>query len=168
MNRNVEIKATVTNIDAVRRRAQEMADGDPEILEQEDTFFLCAHGRLKLRRLAESEGQLIFYDRPDSVEPSECQYVVYPTAAPGALLELLCRAHEKRGVVRKRRTVYRVGQTRVHLDEVDGLGEFVELEVVLEPQQSVSAGVAIAKDMMDRLGIAQRQLVERAYIDLLQ
>ena len=71
------------------------------------------------------------------------------------------------GVVRKRRWLYMVGQTRVHLDRVEGLGEFVELEVVLRPDQAEGEGVAIAQDLMARLGIAEGQLVEMAYIDLM-
>jgi len=71
------------------------------------------------------------------------------------------------GVVRKRRTLYLIGPTRVHLDEVEGLGDFVELEVVLQPDQDVSDGVATAEDLMQKLGIRPTQLIEKAYIDLL-
>jgi predicted adenylyl cyclase CyaB len=73
-----------------------------------------------------------------------------------------------RGVVRKRRYLYLVGQTRVHLDEVEGLGEFMELEVVLRPEQSDAEGQAIARDLMTRLGIREEDLLEGAYMDLLE
>jgi adenylate cyclase class IV len=53
------------------------------------------------------------------------------------------------------------------LDEVEGLGPFIELEVVLQPGQDISQGVAIAHDLMAKLGISQNQLVEKAYVDLL-
>jgi len=67
----------------------------------------------------------------------------------------------------KRRTLYLIGQTRVHLDEVQGLGDFAELEVVLQPHEAVSDGVAIMHGLMDKLGILPGQLVADAYIDLL-
>ena len=73
-----------------------------------------------------------------------------------------------RGVVRKKRTLYLVGQTRVHLDEVEGLGDFMELEVVLHPGQSDAEGQVIARDLMTRLGVAEKDLLEGAYMDLLE
>jgi len=60
-----------------------------------------------------------------------------------------------------------VGQTRIHLDEVENLGLFVEIEVVLSLQQTVSEGVHIAEEIMEKLGISRDDLVEKAYIDLL-
>ena len=73
-----------------------------------------------------------------------------------------------RGTVRKRRDLYRVGQTRVHIDEVDGLGSFLELEVELDGGQSTEAGQKIARGLMDELGVADGDLIGEAYIDLLE
>ena len=61
-----------------------------------------------------------------------------------------------------------IGPTRVHLDEVEGLGDFVELEVVLQPHESASDGIAVAHALVAKLGITLGQLVVGAYIDLLQ
>jgi predicted adenylyl cyclase CyaB len=71
------------------------------------------------------------------------------------------------GVVRKRRLVRMVGRTRVHLDEVENLGRFVELEVVLDEGEPVEQGVVEAHGLMAALGIQQEQLVSHAYVDLL-
>jgi adenylate cyclase class IV len=60
-----------------------------------------------------------------------------------------------------------IGRTRVHLDRVDGLGQFLELEVVLENQETAASGTAVAQELMAALGIELSQLVEGAYIDLL-
>jgi adenylate cyclase class IV len=61
-----------------------------------------------------------------------------------------------------------VGRTRVHLDEVEGLGRFIELEVMLQPGEPLERGVAEARDLMTTLGIEESQLVSQAYIDLLR
>ncbi len=168
MKRNVEIKAKVTGLDVIREVVAGFADSGPMELEQEDTFFACPRGRMKLRRFGGcAQAELIYYERAGNSGPKECRYIVHPTADPEGLREVLAAALDIRGVVRKRRTVYLVGQTRVHLDQVEGLGEFVELEVVLEPQQNSADGVAIAHKLVERLGISQSQLVDRAYIDLL-
>jgi adenylate cyclase class IV len=169
MKRNVEIKAKVTDLAAVREIAAGLADRGPMVLEQEDTFFACPRGRLKLRRFAGcAQAELIYYERPESPGPKESRYVVHPTADADGLRDVLGAALGTAGVVRKRRTIYLVGQTRVHLDEVEGLGEYVELEVVMRPEQDSSEGEAIARALMIRLGISPNQLVDRAYLHLQQ
>jgi len=168
MKRNVEIKAKVAGLEAVRRVVEGLTDSGPMELEQEDTFFACPRGRLKLRRFGDCpQAELIYYERPESSGPKESRYVVHPTADPEGLREVLAAAFDIRGVVRKRRAVYLIGQMRVHLDQVEGLGEFVELEVVLRPEQSAAEGVTVAHRLMKKLGILPDQLIDRAYIDLL-
>jgi predicted adenylyl cyclase CyaB len=68
----------------------------------------------------------------------------------------------------KRRRLYLVDRTRVHLDRVEGLGTFVELEVVLRDEESVEEGMAVARQLLEQLGIANDQLLTGAYLDLLQ
>jgi predicted adenylyl cyclase CyaB len=84
---------------------------------------------------------------------------------PGRLLAVLARALGQLGTVKKTRWLYVAGQTRVHIDEVDGLGWFIELEVVLRPGQNDCEGHAIIQDFMRELGI--REILPTAYIDLL-
>jgi predicted adenylyl cyclase CyaB len=69
--------------------------------------------------------------------------------------------------VRKTRTLFLVGRTRVHLDRVEGLGHFLELEVVLEDDELLEAGIQEANDIMAHLGVEPSQLIEGAYMDLL-
>ncbi|MCG8465564.1 MAG: class IV adenylate cyclase, partial [Xanthomonadales bacterium] len=83
------------------------------------------------------------------------------------LKSTLEHAYGIKGVVEKVRHVYSVGQTRVHLDEVKNLGHFMELEVVLEDDQSLEQGEAIAQDLMQKLGIEPKDLIQGAYMDLL-
>ena len=73
-----------------------------------------------------------------------------------------------RAVVKKTRHLYISGQTRIHLDDVEGLGHFMELEVVLTPGQSEAEAQAIAEEMMHTLGIRKETLIEGAYVDLLE
>ena len=167
MARNVEIKARVGEPAQLLARVGAIAERGPVEIRQDDTFYPCASGRLKLRILADDEGQLIHYHRPDTSAPKESRYTIVATAAPHALRETLAQALGTRGRVRKTRTLYIVGPTRIHLDDVEGLGHFMELEVVLGDDQTTADGVAIARDLMRQLGIGDDQLVDRAYVDLL-
>jgi predicted adenylyl cyclase CyaB len=168
MARNVEIKARVESIDKLLPRVRSIADGTPTEIVQDDTFFTCANGRLKLRAFSETSGELIFYQRPDQAGPKESFYVISPTASPDTLREALSLAYGQCGRVRKHRTLFMVGRTRVHLDRVEGLGDFLELEVVLSEGETTESGVRVAHELLARLGISPRQLIEGAYVDLLR
>ncbi|HEX4145288.1 MAG TPA: class IV adenylate cyclase [Pirellulales bacterium] len=167
MPANVEIKARVPDMTAIRGRVESIGAGPAEVLDQEDVFFAAPGGRLKLRIFGPGRGELIFYQRGDTAGPKTSTYRIAPTSEPEALRDILARVLPVRGIVRKRRWLYQVGQTRIHLDRVEGLGEFVELEVVLRAGQTTEAAVAIARDLLKRLDIADTQLVEQAYVDLL-
>lgn len=168
MARNIEIKAKAPDPSDLEARVRAVASDGPSVIEQDDTFFNCPSGRLKLRQFNPESGELIFYIRDDLAGPKTSHYVRSPTLAPGTLRDALQQAYGVLGRVRKRRTLYLVGRTRVHLDDVDGLGHFVELEVVLEDGEYLEAGIAVANSLMDKLGIAADGLVEGAYLDLLQ
>lgn len=168
MATNVEIKARVHDPAGLRERAEQLSDTPVELLLQDDTFFFVRKGRLKLRVLAPDRGQLVYYEREDRAGPKSSYYLVAPTPDPASLHAALAAALGVRGVVRKRRWLYMIGQTRVHLDDVEDLGAFMELEVVLMTGQSAEEGQAIATDLMARLGIAPEDLIEGAYLDLLE
>ena len=168
MARNVEVKARLeAGIEALLPRVRALADGRETLIEQDDTFFACESGRLKLRDFGDGTGELIHYERADTEGPKLSDYVRAPTTDPAALLEALTRAQGIQGRVRKTRWLLLVGQTRVHLDRVHGLGDFLELEVVLRDGQSAADGEAIAEQLMGELGIARDQHVAGAYLDLL-
>jgi predicted adenylyl cyclase CyaB len=168
MARNVEIKARVRDKAALIERARALADGEPVEIDQDDTFFACPRGRLKLRQFSATRGELIFYRRPDTSGPKTSYYLLSQTAEPAQLRELLTQAWGIIGRVLKKRTLFMTGPTRIHIDEVVGLGSFVELEVVLGETSSVAQGEAIAQELMARLGITANQLLDKAYVDLLQ
>ena len=122
MPRNVEIKARVPQPNRLLDAVLEIADRGPTVFAQDDTFFACPAGRLKLRTFAPTEGQLIFYRRPDVAGPKLSEYVLSATSEPDALRGILALAYGVVGRVRKTRTLCLVGQTRIHLDDVGTSG----------------------------------------------
>jgi len=167
MPSNIEIKARLRDRETVETLVGQRADHGPELIIQEDVFFRCMEGRLKLRTFADGRGELISYRRLDTEGPTQSEFFKAPTSDPSAMAEALDAALGTGGVVRKRRTLYLIGQTRVHLDEVEGLGDFLELEVVLDPRQTTDDGEEIARELMSAVGIQGSDLEARAYVDLL-
>jgi adenylate cyclase class IV len=111
--------------------------------------------------------ELIYYEREDVSGPKLSTFSVSPTPHPENLRMLLASALGIRAEVRKRRTVYVVGQTRIHFDEVEGLGNYVELEFMLRPDQDCEEGVVTVAGLLRQLNVSDADLVERAYVDLL-
>ena len=168
MPANIEIKARARNFEGIKSRAETLSDAPVQVIPQEDIFFNIEHGRLKLRILAPDQGQLIYYTRPDQDGPKRSDYHISISADPINLKHVLELAYGIRGMVRKTRYLYLVGQTRVHLDDVKGLGNFVELEVVLKEGQSDADGKNIAEELMSALGVERGDLIDGAYMDLLE
>src|SRR5574340_462202 len=129
MPSNVELKARIASVDALLPRAAALADDPPQRIQQDDTFFDVTHGRLKLRVFADGAGELLHYLRPDDQGPKRSDYLVAPVVDPDALREMLAHACGEIGRVRKQRTPLLAGQSRIHLDRVEGLGDFVEIEI---------------------------------------
>ena len=167
MATNIEIKARVDDFETMKARAASLSDQPLKVIPQEDTFFHTEKGRLKLRILAPDLGYLIYYERPDQDGPKRSDYHLAETRDPENLKIALSLALGVRGVVRKTRHLYLAGQTRIHLDDVEGLGHFMELEVVMREGQSDVEGQAIAEDLMRRLGVREDALLEGAYMDLI-
>lgn len=173
MPRNVEIKAQVPDWDRLITQVEILADSGPEVLNQTDTFYRVPSGRLKLRRFAHGDAELIFYRRGTQTGAKLSEYQRVLLHDPDGMNRWLTELLGQRGVVRKIRHVYHIGQTRVHLDQVEGLGadgqspgHFLELEVVLREEQAQGEGEAIASHILRQLEIPPSMLMMGSYIDL--
>ena len=175
MPRNIEIKARICSVEALLPKARALAGGaEPVRIAQDDCFFAAAHGRLKLRQFEDGSAELIHYHRPDTLQAKASDYVRVPVAHAAdtvALREALTRACGLRGRVVKTRWLLLVGRTRIHLDRVQGLGDFIELEVVLADEadgdKADAQGVAEAEALMHALGLGEAPREAGAYVDLL-
>lgn len=165
--KNIEIKARITDYDKVKSLIEELCPTPVQTEHQEDTFFNTHKGRLKLRE-TKTDSALIYYDRKDSFQPIQSDIAISFIENPDTLKSVLSNSIGIRGVVKKKRILYKYGQTRIHLDEVEGLGRFIELEVVLKSDQTLKDGDTIANNLMDKFNIQKSDLVDVAYIDLIK
>ncbi|HSB66861.1 MAG TPA: class IV adenylate cyclase, partial [Anaerolineales bacterium] len=95
---NIEIKARLHDFDHLYAKAQALSDTLCQVIPQEDTFFNCPFGRLKLRQLSPQHGQLVYYQRADISGPKHSDYKIFKTDDPAGLKEILSQAFGVRGV----------------------------------------------------------------------
>jgi homotetrameric cytidine deaminase len=166
-SRNIEFKAR----DPQPARTLELALGlgaeDRGEIAQTDTYFARARGRLKLREQQPGDAELIQYHRADASGARESEYRRVPAADAPALREALDAALGTLVVVEKRRRLLLHENVRIHIDEVEGLGSFVELEAVAEPGSDLSAEQDKVDRLRAQLEIGDDALVAESYSDLL-
>lgn len=167
MSRNIEIKASLKDIKIRRKIAASLSESDPLIIYQEDIFFNVNNGYLKLRLFKNATGELISYNRAVKKGPKTSEYFILKTNTPEDLKKALEHNLGILQKVKKKRELYMFGRTRIHLDEVEQLGEFLELEVVLNEYENPENGEREAKELMKKLHISKDQLIDKAYVELL-
>ena len=165
--RNIELKAKISDLERARRTAESIATERLGTEHQVDTYFHCPHGRLKLRQIDRSPAQLIWYARSDRPAARASDYLVVPISNPETLKAALAAALGTRVVVEKRREIFLWHNVRIHLDQVERLGEFIELEAALDPQQDDAVGHARLDELGKLFQIGRDDLVSGSYSDLL-
>ncbi len=168
--RNIELKARAPDPQATLRAALAL-DGidDRGVLRQRDTYFRTADGRLKLRRQDDPShpAQLIAYTRADAPGARQSAYRLVDVPDPDALAAALAGTYGVSVEVVKERRLLLWDGVRIHLDTVEGLGAFVELEAVAAPDSDLGAEHAKVAQLRAALDICDEQLEPRGYAALL-
>ncbi len=165
--RNIEIKARDRDPARTLELALGLGAADEGDLQQRDTYFEGARGRLKLREQEPGEDELIEYRRADEAGARASSYTRVRVAAAAELREALDAALGTLVVVTKRRRLLLRDNVRIHLDDVEGLGGFIELEAVAGPESDLAAEQAQVAELRERLEIGDDALVGESYSDLL-
>jgi homotetrameric cytidine deaminase len=165
--RNLELKARDADPPRSLERALALGAEDRGELEQRDTYFARARGRLKLREQTPGGAELIAYERSDAREPRSSAYRVVAVADPGPLRQALDAALGTLVVVVKRRRLLLWDEVRIHLDDVEGLGNHLELEAVAPPDSDLEPERRKLERLREVLRIDDAALVAESYSDLL-
>jgi homotetrameric cytidine deaminase len=166
-SRNVELKAHDPDPGRTLERALAAGAEDRGLLRQRDTYFAVARGRLKLREEEPGEATLIAYERPDAATERVSSYRLVPVPDPDALREALGASAGVLVEVVKRRHLLLWETVRIHLDEVRGLGSFLELEAVAEPGSDLTRERAQVARLRELLDVGDGALREGSYSDAL-
>ncbi len=135
---------------------------------QVDTYFRVPKGRLKYRESKVAGNCLVYYEREDTAGPKESRLINIDNPPPEtkALLE------ESLGVlvvVEKEREIYFIDNVKFHIDRIEGLGDFVEIEAICKDGMSIQKETLLAQvnEYMGLFGIRKENLIECSYSDLL-
>ncbi len=164
---NVEIKARCANPDRIRALLAELGADFKGADHQVDTYFNCPQGRLKLRE-GNIERALIHYHRPDQPGPKESHVTLYHPPRDPALKQALTNALGLLVVVEKTREIYFLDNVKFHIDDVAGLGSFVEIEAIdADGKLSPDTLHAQCRHYMDLFAIDPADLIDRSYNDMI-
>ena len=170
MSRNIELKARCSDLAGATRVAEECGARLQSIERQHDTYFRVANGRLKLRRRwvdgSELPSELIWYERPDLSQARASDYSLVTIDRGEQLLAQLAGALGVATEVRKERTVYLHDNVRIHLDDVHGLGTFVEFEAIVDGACDDQTAHAKLERLRIAFAIGPADVVSGSYADL--
>ncbi len=165
--KNVELKAVIDDPEKVRRKAEELGASFKWTALQVDRYWTVPRGKLKLRQQEGAGAELIAYMRPDEAQAKVSEYVIYRSQDGDRLAETLSRVLVSDVVVRKRRTLYLWQNVRIHLDEVEGLGSFIEFEAVTAESDLESAQEKVSQ-LISYFHITPAMMISGGYADLMK
>jgi predicted adenylyl cyclase CyaB len=164
--RNVEAKFKLRDLNVALELAQGLGFTPRAEFSQRDTFFRTTAGKLKLREEG-TAAALIYYHRSPSGDVQLSDYEIVPIAEPERIRAILAAAFGIIAEVRKRRTLLMRDNVRLHLDRVEALGDFGEIEAVLTPGESEQANRGQVARILEQLRVAPADLIEVSYFELL-
>jgi predicted adenylyl cyclase CyaB len=163
---NVEIKARCSDPGQVRAVLRQRNARFAGLDRQVDTYFRVSEGRLKLRE-GNIENALIYYHRPNQAGPKTSDVLLHPATPGSGLKEILAAALGELVAVDKQREIYYLDNVKIHLDRIESLGEFVEIEAAGDEHADRGALLAQCQELMAAFGIREEDLVSESYGDLL-
>jgi adenylate cyclase class 2 len=164
MPTNLELKARFPSSEEACGFARACGAIFQGILVQRDTYFCVPRGRLKLREFAEGSAELIYYERPEESLERYCRYTKEPVGNAARVAHVLNEAFGTLAVVQKRRRLFLYRGARIHVDEVEGLGSFVEFEVPGEESPQV---LSTMRELRAAFSIRDAMVVRSSYSDML-
>ncbi len=164
---NIEIKARYQDLSKARLIAKRLKAKVVGTDRQRDTYFITKMGRLKLRESSLSGAQLIPYSRPNQRGPKKSDYLLIPIDNPAHCKQLFRELLGVEVVVDKVREIFLIGNVRVHLDQVKGLGIFFEFEAVYQNPKKEASEYKKVKRLMKQFGIVSTALLTGSYRELM-
>jgi adenylate cyclase class 2 len=166
--RNIELKARDPDPSVSLEACRALGADDHGEIWQRDTYFNVTNGGLKLREESPGRPHLIQFVRASEPQQRESQYRIIEVGDGGALRAALTETIGRQGVVEKRRRLFLWRNARIHLDLVEQLGDFIELEAVAPTDSDLTAEHALIDELRAALSITDDRLLAVGYAELLR
>jgi predicted adenylyl cyclase CyaB len=164
MPTNLELKSRYPSPQKAHAVARAFGAAHRGTLIQEDTYFRVPRGRLKLREAEGETAELIYYERAEETTERWSSFTRVPVTEAAGLRRVLAEAFGVLVVVRKRRDLYLFRDARIHIDDVEGLGTFLEFEVT---GGETPATVATMRELRRAFGIGDDSVIKVSYSDMI-
>ncbi|QOJ16101.1 MAG: class IV adenylate cyclase [Phycisphaeraceae bacterium] len=161
---NVEFKAELRDPELARAQCRLIGAGLVGTFRQQDTYYRMPDGRLKKRETAGAPVEWIFYHRPNLVRPKLSNFTILTDAQ--ATTRWGTASLRPWLVVRKTRELWMIDNTRIHFDDVEGLGRFLEFEARASAKYSVAECHRIVDHLREQFGPALGEPISVGYCDL--
>ena len=167
MSRNIEIKAKIEDYQQTKKIFARITQNKPVKLNQRDIFYNLKSYRLKMRTINNDSHEWIFYSRPNSADMKLSKYKRFNIKHPKLVDKILSVSLGRTGEVKKVRQLFLKDNIRFHLDRVENLGDFIELEYVIPEKESIQTAKKNVKLITEQLNIKKKDYIDVAYMDLI-
>ena len=166
--KNIEIKARYTKTVRIHETLKTIEAEFSRTEIQTDTYYNVENGRLKIREIVSGPSQLVHYFRENKAGPRPSWYEIVRLREVKKVKARLLKEHGLLGIVKKKREIWIWENVRIHLDEVDGLGGFIELEAIVDRKEDVKGDEARVRWLMEKIVIKEKDLIAVSYIDMVK
>ena len=166
MPQNLELKARISSMSKAIRIARNLRVNFRGTIWQRDIYFNIPHGRLKLRMNRSKSAELIYYSRPNKKGERYSDYCILPVLDANSMDAFCSKAFGRKVVVEKSRKLYLYKNARIHIDNVRGLGYFIEFEVLV--LKGKNQAESLMSTLIKHFGINYGEIISGSYEDLLQ
>ena len=163
---NIELKARYPDPEKGRQTCERLGAQLVQSERQRDTYFSTGAYRMKLRESSLGKHFMIWYSRPNESNSRKSSYRLLPVADPAAKRQIFAASMGVKAEVEKARHLYQYGPTRIHIDYVEGLGEFIEFEYVVSEEAPEEEGYRVIERLREEFGINDEDLIAGSYSDL--
>ncbi len=163
---NLELKAHCRDLKSAATIAARIGAELKWTQRQNDTYFVVLQGKLKLREVEGQPAELIAYHRSQRNEAKVSNYIRYETCEPALLKQILAMSLLQEATVAKQRTLYQWQNVRIHLDQVQGLGSFIEFEAVLSDSEDILLSQERLQFLKTKFAIGTEDLIPVGYYEL--
>ena len=166
--KNIEIKARYSKTNRAREILKTIETEFSRTEIQTDTYYNIENGRLKIREIESGPSQLVHYFRENKAGPRPSRYEIVSLREVKKVKARLQEEHGLLGIVKKKREIWVWKNVRIHLDVVDGLGRFLELEAVVDKEEDMKNDETKVRWLMEKFDIEEKDLVAESYIDMVE